>query len=252
MSSGYYTRAEPYYTGARVRVGLYRRWPRWRAAVKYNPPVDFCNFCFVIKYATSMAETDDDPAETTSSSHVVIDVDEAAAGAAADEAAAAAAGNMSSSSSCSCAVCMEPMEWVAVFPCGHRDVCARCAAQLRFFHNDRRCCICRSYCATVVVTRADDDDRATTTTSQRERPFLSPPPPPAFGGQQARLQVGVNYWYHRDMGAYFDDLSQYQEMCRFNVDRPLSRNVSNLYYSTQLHPKLYSLYPQTNQFLELS
>ncbi|KAG0530591.1 hypothetical protein BDA96_05G199700 [Sorghum bicolor] len=159
-----------------------------------------------------MAETDD-PAETTSSSHVVIDVDEAAAGAAADEAAAAAAGNMSSSSSCSCAVCMEPMEWVAVFPCGHRDVCARCAAQLRFFHNDRRCCICRSYCATVVVTRADDDDRATTTTSQRERPFLSPPPPPAFGGQQARLQVGVNYWYHRDMGAYFDDLSQYQEMC---------------------------------------
>jgi hypothetical protein len=144
-----------------------------------------------------MAETD--PAG--SSHHVVIDVDEAEAED--DEAAAA---NMSS-----CAVCMEPMEWVAVTPCGHREVCVRCAARIRFFHSDRRCCICRSHCATVVVTRAD---RARATT-QREPggggfPFLWPPAPAAFGGPQGQV-LGVDYWYHRGMGAYFDDVSQYQE-----------------------------------------
>lgn len=45
-------------------------------------------------------------------------------------------------------------------------------------------------------------------------PFLwSPPPaaPAAFGGQGL---VGVYYWYHRGMGAYFDDVCQYQEMSK--------------------------------------
>ena len=117
-----------------------------------------------------MAETD--PAAT--SSHVVIDV-EGAAGDDDEEALEAAA------TSSSCVVCTEPMEWVAVSPCGHREVCVRCVARIRFVHNDRRCCICRTHCATVVVTRAD---RATTT--HGGFPFLSPPPqlpvPPASFG----------------------------------------------------------------------
>lgn len=102
-----------------------------------------------------------------------------------------------------CVVCMEPMEWVAVAPCGHREVCVRCAASIRFFHNDLRCCICRSHCSTVVVTKAN---RASG--QQRGLPFLWPPPP-AFA---SKVLVGHFYWFHRGMRAYFDDVYQYQEM----------------------------------------
>jgi hypothetical protein len=43
-----------------------------------------------------------------------------------------------------CCVCTEPLEWVAVGQCGHRDVCAACATRIRFFGGDRRCCVCRA------------------------------------------------------------------------------------------------------------
>ena len=103
-----------------------------------------------------------------------------------------------------CVVCMEPMEWVAVSPCGHREVCVRCAASIRFFHNDLRCCICRSHCSTVVVTKAS----SIRASGQRDFPFLWPPPP-AFASE---VLVGHYFWYHRGMRAYFDDLFQYKEM----------------------------------------
>ncbi|KAG0543466.1 hypothetical protein BDA96_02G193100 [Sorghum bicolor] len=99
---------------------------------------------------------------------------------------------------------MEPMEWVAVSPCGHREVCVRCAASIRFFHNDLRCCICRSHCSTVVVTKAS----SIRASGQRDFPFLWPPPP-AFASE---VLVGHYFWYHRGMRAYFDDLFQYKEM----------------------------------------
>jgi hypothetical protein len=47
-----------------------------------------------------------------------------------------------SESSMDCAVCMERAEWVAVGPCGHREVCSRCAVRIRLVDTDRRCCIC--------------------------------------------------------------------------------------------------------------
>ncbi|CAO2201779.1 unnamed protein product [Urochloa humidicola] len=53
-----------------------------------------------------------------------------------------------------CCVCTEPLEWVAVGPCGHRDVCAGCATRIHFFAGDWRCCICRTPCPTVLVTKA--------------------------------------------------------------------------------------------------
>ncbi|EEE54829.1 hypothetical protein OsJ_02273 [Oryza sativa Japonica Group] len=31
----------------------------------------------------------------------------------------------------SCVVCTEPLEWVAVGPCGHRAVCSMCVARVR-------------------------------------------------------------------------------------------------------------------------
>ena len=65
-----------------------------------------------------------------------------------------------------CCVCTEPLEWVAVGRCGHRDVCAGCATRIRFFRHDQRCCICR----TVLVTRADGGASG----SSRQQGFVHP------------------------------------------------------------------------------
>ncbi|KAL6846438.1 hypothetical protein ACP4OV_023886 [Aristida adscensionis] len=102
-----------------------------------------------------------------------------------------------------CPVCMEPPEWVAIGPCGHREVCVACAARMRFFQRDRRCCICRAFCPTVVVTKAGAGDATAAAFSR----------PPASGGAG---QVGLYHWYHRGMEAYFDDREQYdaaRKMC---------------------------------------
>jgi hypothetical protein len=42
-----------------------------------------------------------------------------------------------------CVVCAEPLEWVAIGPCGHREVCALCVVRLRFVLKDDRCCFCK-------------------------------------------------------------------------------------------------------------
>ncbi|KQK15069.1 hypothetical protein BRADI_1g20436v3 [Brachypodium distachyon] len=51
-----------------------------------------------------------------------------------------------------CAVCMEPLEFVAIGPCGHSSVCAKCALRIRVSslgnNNKRECCICREPSAT--------------------------------------------------------------------------------------------------------
>lgn len=52
-----------------------------------------------------------------------------------------------------CAVCAEPLEWVAYGPCLHREVCSTCVARLRFICDDRRCCICKTQCDRVFVTK---------------------------------------------------------------------------------------------------
>jgi hypothetical protein len=52
-----------------------------------------------------------------------------------------------------CAVCAEPLEWVAYGPCGHREVCFTCTARLRFVLEDKRCCICKQDCPCVFVTK---------------------------------------------------------------------------------------------------
>ncbi|CAD6267280.1 unnamed protein product [Miscanthus lutarioriparius] len=70
-----------------------------------------------------------------------------------------------------------------------------------------------TYCSTVVVTKAN---RAS---GQRGFPFLWPPPP-AFASEV--LLVGHYYWYHRGMGAYFDDVYQYQEMKKVCTTSPSS------------------------------
>lgn len=52
-----------------------------------------------------------------------------------------------------CAVCAEPLEWVAYGPCGHKEVCFTCTARMRFVLNDKRCCICKQDCPNVYVTK---------------------------------------------------------------------------------------------------
>ncbi|BAD45020.1 hypothetical protein [Oryza sativa Japonica Group] len=97
----------------------------------------------------------------------------------------------------SCAVCMEPLEWVAVGPCGHRVVCPACAARVRSAPKpDHLCCICRTLCPTVLVTKA-------AAAADGELTFSEMPAATQDG------QVG-EYWYCAAMSAYFDDERQYE------------------------------------------
>ena len=110
-----------------------------------------------------------------------------------------------------CAVCLEPSVWVAVGRCGHYDVCARCASRMRFFHGDRRCCICRRHCPIVVVTTAER--------ARKEALSFPKPPPESGSGNSFWYHRDVGYWYHHGMGAYFDDLPQYIVM-RMACEKP--------------------------------
>ncbi|CAM0906898.1 unnamed protein product [Alopecurus aequalis] len=97
-----------------------------------------------------------------------------------------------------CAVCMEPLEWVAIGPCGHREVCSQCAVHIRVRSRskptDRRCSICREPCPAVVVTKAGGGRHLYTKLA-------------SLGSFQGR--VG-DYWYHGASAAYFDDERQYE------------------------------------------
>ena len=52
-----------------------------------------------------------------------------------------------------CVVCAEPLAWLAYASCGHREVCSKCVARLRFVMQDKRCVICQPQSPAVVVTR---------------------------------------------------------------------------------------------------
>ncbi|KAG2583344.1 hypothetical protein PVAP13_6KG140618 [Panicum virgatum] len=115
-----------------------------------------------------------------------------------------------------CCVCTEPLEWVAVGRCGHRDVCAGCATRIRFFRHDRRCCICRTDCPTVLVTRADG--RAS---GSRQQGFVLPSsrlPSTAAPGRKG--STAGSYWYHGATGAYFDDRRPYRAAVKLCVKHP--------------------------------
>ncbi|XP_068662009.1 E3 ubiquitin-protein ligase hel2-like [Aristolochia californica] len=105
-----------------------------------------------------------------------------------------------------CAVCAEPLEWVAYGPCGHREVCSTCVVRLRFVLDDRRCCLCKTESAVVFVTKALGD--YTTPISDFS----------IFRTDAAEGRVG-KYWYHEDTQSFFDDTDHYQmikAMCRLS------------------------------------
>ncbi|XP_062179340.1 E3 ubiquitin-protein ligase hel2-like [Phragmites australis] len=106
----------------------------------------------------------------------------------------------------SCAVCADALEWVAYGPCGHREVCSTCVVRLRFVMDDKRCCICKTHCASVFVTKAMGD-------YTRVVADFSVFPTAVNEGKV------VDYWYHEDTQAYFDDADHYRmirAMCRLS------------------------------------
>ncbi|EAY74593.1 hypothetical protein OsI_02483 [Oryza sativa Indica Group] len=144
---------------------------------------------------TRLLDDDSSSSAAAGNSHVVIDIDDDDGGVGDSDDSACSS---SSAEGPCCAVCMEPLEWVAVGPCGHAVVCSVCAARIRSSRSwqpDLRCCICRAHCPFVVVTRA--------------AAAAAPAAMPAVNSYQEWRARGY-YWYCTTMLAYFDDVEQYR------------------------------------------
>uniref|UniRef100_A0A0E0FHR4 RING-type domain-containing protein n=1 Tax=Oryza nivara TaxID=4536 RepID=A0A0E0FHR4_ORYNI len=142
-----------------------------------------------------VTDSEYDTSAAAGNSHVVIDIDDDDGGVGDSDDSACSS---SSAEGPCCAVCMEPLEWVAVGPCGHAVVCSVCAARIRSSRSwqpDLRCCICRAHCPFVVVTRA--------------AAAAAPAAMPAVNSYQEWRARGY-YWYCTTMLAYFDDVEQYR------------------------------------------
>ncbi|BAD45023.1 hypothetical protein [Oryza sativa Japonica Group] len=126
--------------------------------------------------------------------HIAIDIGDSTAGSDSDDVP-------------SCVVCTEPIEWVAVGPCGHRVVCSPCAARLRSGPNpDHRCCVCRTLCSTVVITKAATAAHSVFTFSDQSSM-------PVAAAQDDGRPVGA-YWCSAAMSAYFDDKKHYDQVTK--------------------------------------
>lgn len=97
-----------------------------------------------------------------------------------------------------CAICAEPLEWVAMGPCGHRDACSKCTTRLRFVMKDTKCCFCKQECPSVFVTKSLGDYTATLGEE-------------GFASLSSRAQAGELH-FHEPTGAYFDDISHLREI----------------------------------------
>ncbi|CAN6219577.1 unnamed protein product [Urochloa humidicola] len=94
-----------------------------------------------------------------------------------------------------CIVCTEPSEWVAIGRCGHRVVCRKCMVRTRFFHRDKRCCVCRARCPKVIVAKRGARVDILSTL-------------PLFVLREGR--VGKRpLWYHSLTAAYYEDEREY-------------------------------------------
>eukprot|EP00252_Welwitschia_mirabilis_P012374 TRINITY_DN27403_c0_g1_i1.p1 TRINITY_DN27403_c0_g1~~TRINITY_DN27403_c0_g1_i1.p1 ORF type:complete len:895 (+),score=164.66 TRINITY_DN27403_c0_g1_i1:192-2876(+) len=105
-----------------------------------------------------------------------------------------------------CAICAEPLIWLAYGQCGHRDICSTCMTRMRFILGDKCCCICKRDCPVVFMTKALGDYTNVITD------FSSLPSATRDG------KVG-EYWFHSDTTAYFDDEDHYKmikAMCRLS------------------------------------
>lgn len=110
-----------------------------------------------------------------------------------------------------CAVCAEPLVWVAYGQCGHREVCYECTARMRFVMEDSRCCICKQDCSSVFVTKALGDYTKVVTDFE------------GLGEELRRKDKGgTRLWYEDSVQAYFDDEEPFRRikaMCRLSCSK---------------------------------
>lgn len=52
-----------------------------------------------------------------------------------------------------CLVCADPLEWTGVGVCGHKEICSRCVARMRFVLKDNNCVLCKQESPAVFFTR---------------------------------------------------------------------------------------------------
>ena len=173
---------------------------------KFDANDDDDDHVHVENAAAAAAACSSSPARpTTAQPHLTNDDDHHSHVIDIDAAAAAAGGRRS------CAVCMETLEWAAIGPCGHGEVCAGCALHIRVFQNNRLCCICRSPCRVVVVTNPDAIAAAGGGGGGGWPAVSSRLPRSRTGGGYSQVEGRVGeYWYHAGMEAFFDDERQYE------------------------------------------
>ena len=51
-----------------------------------------------------------------------------------------------------CLLCSNEIEYYALGPCGHTNICAKCSLRIRLLMNDYRCPLCKQELTEIVVT----------------------------------------------------------------------------------------------------
>ncbi|GFR43781.1 hypothetical protein Agub_g4897 [Astrephomene gubernaculifera] len=97
-----------------------------------------------------------------------------------------------------CLVCADPLEFTAFGSCGHKEVCSRCVARMRFVLKDKGCVFCRQENAQVYFTRFMGD-------------FTARLAPEDFDGLQARANRR-ELFAMPEINGFFDDEKHYQEI----------------------------------------
>ncbi|EFJ45378.1 hypothetical protein VOLCADRAFT_105930 [Volvox carteri f. nagariensis] len=97
-----------------------------------------------------------------------------------------------------CLVCADPLEFTAFGSCGHKEVCSRCVARMRFVLKDRGCVFCRQENAQVYFTRFMGD-------------YTARLAPEEFENLQARADRRELFALP-EINGYFDDEKHFQEI----------------------------------------
>ncbi|KAG1663966.1 hypothetical protein FOA52_001092 [Chlamydomonas sp. UWO 241] len=97
-----------------------------------------------------------------------------------------------------CLVCADPLEWAGVGICGHKEICSRCVARMRFILKDNACVLCKTESPSMFVTRFMGDYTAR----------VAPADFPLLKARAARGEL-----HHLpDIDAYFDDKAHCAEI----------------------------------------
>ncbi|GIL46701.1 hypothetical protein Vafri_3620 [Volvox africanus] len=97
-----------------------------------------------------------------------------------------------------CLVCADPLEFTAFGSCGHKEVCSRCVARMRFVLKDRGCVFCRQENAQVYFTRFMGD-------------YTARLAPEEFDKLQARADRR-ELFVLPEISGYFDDEKHFHEI----------------------------------------